>query len=198
MNKSVSTLENLSPGKYTVRLRDAGLLEYEDILLLAHSAIQGVEMDQQYFLPTTGTLSIDLSDYDFDKLRWIFPTGQEVIAQSVVISVPGIYTLLGEKNGCISVGTIDVRTLSESAFHNVIVYPNPTGTGDYQLHVELHKAGDLEIDLYTPSGIFVKRHILQGRKNFIYKDRITGPPGAYIITVKAHSHTVSIPLIYIN
>jgi hypothetical protein len=196
MDKSVRTLENLSPGKYTVRLRDANLLEYEDIQLLAHSEIQGVEMDQKYFLPTTGTLNIDLSDHDFEELRWTFPTGQEVIAQSVVISEPGIYTLLGEKNGCISVGSIDVRPLSESAFHHLIVYPNPTSTGDYQLQVELHKAGDLEIDLYNMSGILVESHILQGRKNFTYKDRITGPPGAYIITMKAHGHTVSIPLIY--
>ena len=196
MDKSVSTLANLSPGKYTVRLRDAGLLVYEDNLLVAHSAIQGVEMDNQYFLPSTGTLSIDMSDHDFEELRWTFPTGQEVIATSVVISEPGIYTLFGEKNGCISTGTIDVRLLSESAFHSFTVYPNPTSTGDYQLQVELHMAGNLEIDLYSTSGIFLKRHILQGRKNFTFKDRITGPPGAYIITMKAHGHAVSIPLIY--
>ncbi len=198
MDKSVHILENLSPGKYTIRMRDAGLLEYEEHLLLAHSAMQGIEMDQQYFLPMAGTLSIDLSDHDFEELRWIFPTGQEVIAPAVVIAEPGIYTLLGEKNGCISFGTIEVRLLSESAFHHFIVYPNPTSTGDYQVQVELRQIGDLEMALYTTSGVFVEKQILQGRKLFTYIGRINGPHGAYIMTLKAQGQAVTIPLIYLN
>jgi hypothetical protein len=137
-----------------------------------------------------------LSDLGFEELRWTFPSGQEFTAQAVEISEPGVYHILGEKHGCTSAGILEVKHLSETPFHNYVLYPNPTSTGDFQLVLELDKAGEVEILLHSAAGHLIRRHLLHGRRNIIYNGLITGAPGTYIISAKAHGQSISIPLIY--
>ncbi len=195
-DNTMHRLESLDPGLYTIRLSDSRGVNYEEVQIVAHGPIANRAIDKQYFLPEEGTLRIDLSGLGFDALSWHLPGGHEVSGQSLVVTGPGQYAVFGESNGCVFAGTIDVHVLTESPFMQCSIYPNPTPTGEYHLHAELSRTGDLDIAVHTPAGAFIERHILRGRQNYTFRGRLTGGAGAYLITVGAHGHAVSLPLIY--
>jgi hypothetical protein len=86
--------------------------------------------------------------------------------------------------------TIGIKALTDApltiAKENgiILLYPNPSSTGDYRMSVQLENPGSIQISIFDQSGHLIKTMSRNHQSNYLINGRITGAAGVYTFLIQ--------------
>jgi hypothetical protein len=82
----------------------------------------------------------------------------------------------------------------QTNFSNLHLYPNPTADGDFWLDLVLHQTADVDVKIYTISGVLISERKLRGSAYYLYKGNLP-QVGSYVIQLISKGTTESLKII---
>lgn len=178
---------------------------------------ESLELD--FAIPTTIAANADIHAVNIsvvtaDKIQWHFPKEALIVKQTDIEAVfslreKGIYTfsMEGFRDGCSTIVTRSVQVVGKGEvdlpddklplIKQFLVTPNPT-TGYFKVLIELSRAEDFTLLLYSPSGFLMDKKEVKQTQNKIFEYEIKGSAlGTYLLHLQT-SRDKSVLKIVVN
>ena len=157
-------------------------------LMIDHSASGNFPVGQVSFVE----VQPQQNNLQFSNIDWGRNGGKAVFALAII---PKDFIYSDEN----CVGCHDDKLLLETPatgtnFSHVHLSPNPTSDGEFWLDIALHEKANVDIRIYTVSGVFVSERRLRGSAFYLYRGRLPHT-GSYIIQLVSNGTAESLTII---
>ncbi len=184
---STTTIENIESGDYTLTVEDSDGHSYVESFFVQSSDAPVSSLASNYTLMPNQSIELDAANTTETGIdyQWLDPSGKRLYSSSILITEPGDYQLILNKNGCESRQKITVSRFKEDIFKSTSLFPNPVGKQDYSIvEIELHRVSDVNISIRDISGKLVSSKELNGSDQ--YRSRVSiDKVGIYTISIFA-------------
>jgi len=174
-SQSPVTINDLSTGKYFVKIRDARQQLYTDSFYINNADLPlPVSLADQYTLPALRPLELNAGKDMLSGMQWEWsgPSNFQSFNSTVSVTTPGLYTVSCSKDGCSNRQDVLVKALQNNILYDVKVFPNPS-TSAFRARITLDKPAAVTMSIYSPEGKLVSIQKGEGRANYLFTGNIT-------------------------
>lgn len=191
-DNSLIEVDAISPGYYTLRVRDSRGGYYSESLLIQSSDAPGSDLLNIYSLKQGQILCLDASESANSETpvsyRWVGPDGVEITSPEICISAPGTFLLFMDRNGCHSRKKIEVQLFEESNFKELQIFPNPVEAGKpFTILIKLHRDASVEMGIFDIMSRKVAGKIMNGNNFYRFTEQAGLPPGVYFVSFRSEN-----------
>ena len=173
-SQSPVTINDLSTGKYFVKIRDARQQLYTDSFYINNADLPlPVSLADQYTLPALRPLELNAGKDMLSGMQWEWsgPSNFQSFNSTVSVTTPGLYTVSCSKDGCSNRQDVLVKALQNNILYDVKVFPNPS-TSAFRARITLDKPAAVTMSIYSPEGKLVSIQKGEGRANYLFTGNI--------------------------
>lgn len=199
-DSSVCRFTNVLYGEYLLVVEDANGNRYEETLLVDHADGPQLQLSSSYTITSNEPLyiwAVDKSIASQYQYKWVGSDGKIASSSaSIEIKEKGRYRVeVSNDSGCTSVAEFSVEFEQASPFSSIVLYPNPSTDGKFQLRVNLERPLPLAVLIYDLGGRLLTKETLPGKETFYRYEGYLAKQGYYIIVLKAEHEQVERKLI---
>jgi len=191
-------IEHVKPGEYLLIVTDEHGRVFRDTLWVQSSDAPVAELPARHVLEQGKSLTLNaaqgFSQPQEARFSWSGPQGFQHEGALVSISLPGIYHLSIEYNGCIARQQIEVTAQPGSAFRDLRLFPNPAPNGQFSVVVDLLRSETVTVRLSDAAGRIVDEQFLRGCDYYFHQFNKALPSGIYQVTFQTAGDIRTIPL----
>ncbi|SFM90265.1 Por secretion system C-terminal sorting domain-containing protein [Chitinophaga sp. YR627] len=162
-------------GNYVVTVTDAMQHVVTDSFYVNNEdGPKPAELQSKYLLNEGASLTLNASERMVDGIsyQWKGPQGFANAGASVTLTKAGPYSLITSKNGCEYVKQFVVSHPPKNAFRNVLIYPNPSTTGSFEVSVSLDKVSPVRMSIFAEDGRHITTRELDGFANYRFSSYV--------------------------
>ncbi|HMQ62043.1 MAG TPA: T9SS type A sorting domain-containing protein [Flavilitoribacter sp.] len=187
----------IRPGEYRIAVEDADHRRYEETVYIQSKDAPASDLADQYEIPADGTLSLNAAPASATsdiQYTWTGPDGFRQSGPVAAITAPGQYELSMEKNGCPARQSITVKAPGQSNLTGAEAFPNPTGSGVFQVRVSLDHPAPAEMSVYNALGDLVLTQRQSGNDHYLFREKLS-IKGVYLVKIQSEQTSRTIRLI---
>ena len=135
-SQQILHLDQIEAGEYQIYIKDANGLSYRETFFVQSKDARRSDLQAIYELKAGETLSLNGAIKETSShinYQWTGPNGFYQTVANVEINTPGHYELLLDQEGCLSKKEIQVIASPTQNIKDLMVYPNPTTDGAFNL-----------------------------------------------------------------
>ncbi|MBL7808068.1 MAG: T9SS type A sorting domain-containing protein [Saprospiraceae bacterium] len=192
-------IEGIEPGEYLLSVFDDQGRAFHDTLWVQSSDAPVAQLPSRYELEQGKSIILDAAQHFIPTpgtiFSWSGPQGFLQEGSLISISLPGIYLLSIEHDGCVSRQQIEVVAQQGSVFKGLRLFPNPAPNGRFSIMIDLIRPEAVTIRITDAVGRIVAEQSLRGSDYYFHQFIQALPSGLYQITFQSSSEMQTIPLI---
>lgn len=185
-NENGSFKQALKSGPYRYRVTDARHRVYEQEFYLSDSDAPKLELDSSYELSNGEAILLDLSSQlkGENQYEWYYQ-GRLISTDSVVLldQLGNYQVRVRNDQGCHRQVTFNISGVERPNSSRVLVYPNPSSDGYYQVSAHFPKQTSGQLTIYTLSGRELHREFFSSRLAYHYRGYL-GHTGVYLVELQ--------------
>lgn len=191
-----TVLEGVGPGEYALTLTDATGRIFQEKTYVQPADAPTANLAPRYWLRPGEPLILHTAPQTGIGYAWSGPEGFQSSSSDVSITVPGLYCLSMERDGCVSRHDFEVLAPLGDRFRLLRLLPNPVAAGaDFQLFIELDEAAPVEVSVTDAAGRTVWSHTLRGSDRYAHMSRVDAAAGTYQVTLRCADTMRALPLV---
>jgi len=174
-NNEITTISSIAAGRYTVQVTDAAQQQYSDSYYVNnYDGPEPAAVNSVYYLQPGQKQRINAAEGMPAGLSytWTGPNGFHSLQPDISVSQTGIYTLAISRNGCTYYKEVSLRSLPKNIFTDLLVYPNPSSTGQFGIKLSLDKIAPVTLTIFAEDGRFIKERTVNGFANYTFTEEI--------------------------
>ncbi|MCB9279277.1 MAG: T9SS type A sorting domain-containing protein [Lewinellaceae bacterium] len=194
---AVHPFTGIQPGEYRLHVEDADHRRFEETVYIQSLDAPVSSLAGQYEIPADGTLNLNAAAAAATndiRYAWTGPDGFRQSGPVAAITAPGQYELSMEKDGCPARQSITVKAPGQSNLTGAEAFPNPTGSGVFQVRVSLGRPAAAEMSVYNALGDLVLTQRQSGNDHYLFRGKLTAK-GVYLIKIQSEQSSRTIRLI---
>lgn len=193
------TLDEINIGKYQLLTHENGGLTYEQTITMHAMDSPPLDVEKLLYIVQGKPIILNASDFNPNIIvdRWL--AGNEEIStnNSLDISNPGTYTLIGYIDQCKVIKDFQVVTAISPDLISFNAYPNPTINGRFKIEIELKESDEAVIEITDSHGRIIDLQRLKGSNHYLLKKNLT-VSDLYFLNLRTKDEVHSLKLISVK